>query len=363
MEASDAGSQNSNAPPSGSEPRPLSVRQAEAVTAALADAAGTDLPLADTLRAAADEATDRRVEDELSWLAAQIEAGRPLDEVLASRQAGYPGYVGALVQAALHTGRLGESLVELIGCRRTQREMWWSIKVSLAYPLLLLGVATAIGVGVSVGLIGSFVDLLLGLQLGLELPAFTRCFIWFQQTGLKWGLALIVAAVVVAILFRLLGGAARWSRAISTLPLVGVLWHWSGVAELARLVAVLVEDGVPLAASLRLAAAAARDPNMREVGGSLAAGVEQGGRLSERLAATPRVPASLVPIVRWGERTGQLPESLRVAAEMFEGRLQMRAELVRTILPPLVFVAVAGGVLFLLASLFLPMISLIQGLS
>ena len=210
-------------------------------------------------------------------------------------------------------------------------------------------------------MIRSLLDLLLGLQ--LELPAFTRCFIWFQQTGLKWCLALVAAVVVGAILFRLLGGAARWSRAISTLPLVGVLWHWSGVAELARLVAVLVEDGVPLAASLRLAAAAARDANMREVGGSLAAGVEQGGRLSERMAATPRVPASLVPIVRWGERTGQLPEALRVAAEMFEGRLQMRAELVRTILPPLVFVAVAGGVLFLLASLFLPMISLIQGLS
>ena len=284
-----------------------------------------------------------------------------MDEVLASRRAGYPGYVGALVQAALHTGRLGESLVELLSCRRTQHEMWWSIKVSLAYPLLLLVVATAIGIGVSVGLIRSFVDLLLGLE--VKLPAFTRCFIWFEQTGLQWGLALVVAVVVGAMLFRLLGGAARWRRAVSNLPLVGVLWHWCGVAELARLMAVLVEDGVPLATSLRLAAAAAHDANMREVGGSLAAGVEQGGRLSERLAATPRLPASLVPIVRWGERTGQLPESLRVAAEMFEGRLQMRAELVRTILPPLVFVAVASGVLFLLAALFLPMISLIQGLS
>lgn len=347
-------------PPGGSEPRPLSVRQAEAVTAALADATGTGLPLADALRAAAGEATDRRVEQELSWLAAQIESGRPLDEVFAARPAGYPSYVGALVQAALHTGRLGEALVELLDCRRTQREMWWSIQASLAYPVLLLVVATAIGVGVSVGLIRSLVDVLAGLE--VKLPAFTRCFIWLEQTGLKWGLALLVAGFLGALLFRALGGAARWRRAVSSLPLVGVLWHWSGVAELARLVAVLVEDGVPLAASLRLAAAAACDADMREVGGSLAAGVEQGGRLSDRMAASSRVPASLVPIVRWGERTGRLPESLRVAAEMFEGRLQLRAELVRTILPPLVFVVVASGVLFVLAALFLPMISLIQGL-
>ncbi len=361
MEASEAGSQNSNSPPGGSDRRPLSERQAEAVTSVLAEVTGAGLPLADALHAAVDEATDRRVADELSWLASEIEAGRPLDEVLRSRQAGYPGYVGALVQAALRTGRVGESLIELIDCQRVRREMWWSIKASLAYPLVLLVIATVIGVGVSVGLMRSFVDMFTDAE--LDLPPFTKFFVWFQQTGVIWAGGLIGLVVVAAIGLRLFGGAARWCRVVSTLPLVGVLWHWSGNAELARLLAVLVEQGVPLPDSLRLAAAAAWDANMREVGGKLAEAVEQGGRLSELMSATPRVPASLVPIVRWGERAGQLPEAFRVAAEMFEGRLQMRAELVRTILPPLVFVAVASGVLMLLAGLFLPLIAMIQGLS
>jgi type II secretory pathway component PulF len=361
MEASDAGPEHSTSPPGGNEPRALSTRQAEAVTTVLADAAGAGLPLADALHAAADEATDRRVESELCWIASQVEAGRPWDEVLASRQAGYPGYVGALVQAALRTGRLGEALVELTSCRRTQREIWWSIRASLAYPLLLLVIATVIGVGVAVGIIGSMLDLLVGLE--VKLPYVTRFLAWFRNTGLEWALIVMAAALVAGILLRLLGGAARWSRVVSTVPLVGVLWHWSGIAELARLLAVLVEQGIPLPESLRLAAVAARDASMREVGGSLAAGVEQGSRLSELMAATPRVPASLVPIVRWGEQSGQLSEAFRVAAEMCEGRLQMRAELVRTILPPLIFVVVASGVLLLLSGLLLPMLSMIQGLS
>lgn len=361
MEESGPESQNADTPLEASPRRSLSVHQAEAVTAAVAEATGTGLPLADALRAAADEATDRRVEHELRWLASQIEAGRPLDDVLSSRQPGYPGYVGALVQAALRTGRVGESLVELIDCQRTRREMWWSIKVSLAYPLLLLVVATVIGVGISVGVMSSFVDIFADRE--LDLPAFTQFFVWFQRTGVIWAVGLFGLVVAATILLRLVGGAARWYRVVSTLPLVGVLWHWSGVAELARLLAVLAEQGVPLPDCLRLAAAAAWDANMREMGGSLAAGVEQGGRLSDLMAATRRFPGSLVPIVRWGERAGRLSEAFRVAAEMFEGRLQMRAELVRTILPPLVFVAVAGGVLMLLAGLFLPLMAMIQGLS
>jgi len=354
-------SQHADAPLEASQRRPLAVRQAEAVTAALADAIGTGLPLADALRAAADEATERRVADELCWLASQIEAGRALDEVLSSRQAGYPGYVGALVQAALRTGRVGESLIELIDCQRTRREIWWSIKASLAYPLLLLAVAVLIGVGVSIGLMRSFVEIFSDME--LDLPALTQFFIWFQKTGVIWAVGLIALVVVAAILLRLLGGAARWCRVVSTLPLVGVLWHWSGVAEFARLLAVLAEQGVPLPECLRLSAAATWDASMRELGGPLAAGVEQGSRLSDLMAGTRRVPVSLVPVVRWGERAGQLPEAFRVAADMFEGRLQMRAELVRSILPPLVFVAVAGGVLMLLAGLFLPLISMIQSLS
>ncbi len=360
MEDSKPESQNADAPLEASQRRPLAVRQAEAVTAALADATGTGLPLADALRAAADEAADGRVADELRWLGSQIEAGLPLDEVLSSRQAGYPGYVGALVQAALRTGRVGESLVELIDCQRTRREMWWSIKASLAYPLLLLAVATVIGAAISVGLMRSFVDVFTDLESAL--PAFTQFFIWFQKTGIIWAVGLIGLVVVAAILLRMLGGAARWCRVVSTLPLVGVLWHWSGVAEFARLLAVLAEQDVPLPDCLRLSAAATWDASMRELAGSLAAGVEQGSRLSDLMAGTRRVPTSLVPVVRWGERAGRLPEAFRVAADMFEGRLQMRAELVRSILPPLVFVAVAGGVLMLLAGLFLPMISMIQSL-
>jgi type II secretory pathway component PulF len=115
--------------------------------------------------------------------------------------------------------------------------------------------------------------------------------------------------------------------------------------------------------SLRLAGGVVRDANLREVSLRLAAQVEQGSRLSELIAGMPRVPASLGPIVRWGEQSGQLHEAFRVAAEMFEGRVQMRAELLRTILPPLMFVAVAAGVLLLMLGLLLPIFSMIRSFS
>ncbi len=361
MENSVSNPRDSNSVPDEGQRRVLSAREAELVTAVLADVTSAELPLAEGLRAAADEAADRRVGAELDWLAAQLEAGHPLDEVLASRQSGYPGYAGGLVRAALRTGRVGEALIELMTCQRTLRDTWWSVRASLAYPLLLFLVALIIGLIFCVVLIGPLVDLLAGFE--LELPSVTQSLVWLRQTGIRWAVTLAAAVLAGSAVFRLVAGAARWRRVLSTVPLVGVLWHWSGVAELTRLLAVLVEQGVPLPESLRLAAGVLRDANLREVSLRLAAEVEQGGRLSGLIAGTPRVPASLGPIVRWGEQSGQLHEAFRVAAEMFEGRVQMRAELLRTVLPPLMFVVVAAGVLLLMLGLLLPIFSMIRSFS
>lgn len=348
-------------PPSGdAPPRMLSARAAEVVTAVLADLTAAEVPLAEGLRAAAGEAADRRVEAELAWLAGQVEAGHALDEVLTSRHSGYPGYAGGLVRAALRTGRLGEALLELTAAQRTLRDIGWSVRAALAYPLLLLGIAVTIGLIFVVILVGPLVDLLAGFE--LELPSVTQSLFWLRETGVRWAFILAGVALAAAGLFRLAGGAARWRRVVCTLPLVGPLWQWSGVAELARLLAVLVEQGVPLPEALRLAAGALRDANLREVSLGWADEVEQGGRLSERIAVSPRVPASLCPVVRWGEQSGQLDEAFRVAADMFEGRVQMRAELLRTVLPPMIFVAVAAGVLLLMLGLLLPIFSMIRWL-
>jgi len=339
----------------------LSAREADAVTAVLADVTAAGMPLADGLRAAAGEAADRRVREELAWLAAQVESGRTLDQVLASRQSGYPGYAGGLVRAALRTGRLGEALIELTASQRSLRDTWWSVRAALAYPLLLLAIAVVIGLIFLVVLVGPLVDLLAGFE--LELPSVTKSLYWLRETGVRWALILAAVGLAAAGVFRLAAGAARWRRVVSTVPLVGPLWHWSGVAELARLLAALLEQGVPLPESLRLAAGVLRDANLREVGLRWADEIEQGGRLSERVAATSRVPASLVPVIRWGEQSGQLDEAFRVAADMFEGRVQMRAELLRTILPPLLFVAVAAGALLMMLGMLLPIFSMIHWLA
>jgi type II secretory pathway component PulF len=85
--------------------------------------------------------------------------------------------------------------------------------------------------------------------------------------------------------------------------------------------------------------------------------------LSQLVAETRRVPASLVPLLRWGEQTGALADALAAGRAMFESRVTARAWLLRSILPPSLCVLIGAAFLLLVMALFLPMISLLQALS
>ncbi len=147
----------------------LTLPEAEAVAATLADVSAAGRPLADGLRAAASETAQRKVAAELQWLAAQVESGRSIEQALASQPARFPGYVAGLVQAALRTGRLGEVLIDVVDHQRTTRDMWRTVRASLAYSALLLVLACGLGLWIEWGLIGPMAKMY--REFGLEWPA------------------------------------------------------------------------------------------------------------------------------------------------------------------------------------------------
>jgi type IV pilus assembly protein PilC len=102
---------------------------------------------------------------------------------------------------------------------------------------------------------------------------------------------------------------------------------------------------------------------VRQLSAWLAQGTASGETLSEMLTASPRLPASLIPLLRWGEKTGLLADAFRAGREMFEVRVRTRSLLLQSILPPMLFIALGFSVGFLIIALFMPMVSMVCGLS
>jgi general secretion pathway protein F len=337
------------------------VSDAERLAQHVADLSGAGLPLAGGLRAAAAESSSRQLSAMLCSIADGIEQGRSLEHVLESPGGWVPRHVSGLIRAAARTGQLGEALDTLLDQQRAAAEMRRTVIASLTYPTLVLLFALAVCVVMSVVVVAPFREMFDTFD--LELPELTQLVIWWSDQGLKAALGVFAAAVLLGFVARIFLGAARWREVVSGVPLVGPLWHWPGVSQWAQLLGVLVKQGVALPEALQLTANGLSDANVSRISQMLAADVAAGRPLSGALNAMNRLPASVTPFVRWGENTGRLPEALEAASELFLRQVQMRAAVVKSILPPLVFLVIWAMVFFLALALFLPLVELVQGLS
>ncbi len=339
---------------------PFSASAAEEVIDCTIAIAATGAPLPAGLRAAAEESESPRVAAGLRHLAAELERGRSLEDCLTDARR-LPPYVSGLIRAAQRTGDMGVTLAAWTANRRSARQHWRTIVAALAYPAASVVLAIAVFLMLGVLVVPTFRTMF--EEFGLKLPIPTIYVLRATDFATRFFPFVAGSLVALCVGTRVLGGRAGWSCLMTNLPLIGPAWHWTGVAEMLRCLGLLVGYRVPLPEALRLTANGITDAYVGEQCRALASRVEQGRSMTMALVDVRTLPLSIVPLVRWGEQHDQLDSSLRSAAEMIENRLKVRSHVLAQVIPPLLFVFVGVSLASAIISLFLPLISLIQGLS
>jgi type IV pilus assembly protein PilC len=338
----------------------LSASVAEEAVSTAARVASAGLPLAAGLRASALESDSRKVRRALVGLADELDRGSTLAQCLAKCR-GLPREFRGAIAAAERSGAYSPLLVQWLADRRAAKARWRSFMATFSYPALAVALAIAVFLFFAVFVVPVFRRMY--DEFGLKLPAFTTMTLWAAEAGSRILFGTVAVAAVSVVVLRLVGGAAGWSLIITSTPIIGLPWHWSSVAEALRLLALLVEHRVALPEALRLTAGAIGDAYVAGQLRALAERSEQGTSLTMSLVRLRSLPLSIVPLVRWGERYGELAEGLRSAAQMIEGRMTLRTDVLMQVIPPILLIMVGGMVAAMMVGLFLPLFSILQGLS
>ena len=343
-------------------PKPLSEEEARQLAEHLAVLTKSGLPLSPALRAAAAEIPNRRLSLAMSILAKEMEAGKSLDQVLAANPRLLPPHMQRLIETGVRSGNLPDVLVRLVDLDRTSADLRRSIRGAVAYPLLLITLWLMLVAFLALYVMPDLGKVYHDFHTNLPLPT-----VWLMKLSGDWpwrAFAFFLAAVPMIIVgLRVSLRPLGWQRLLTHIPLIGRTLLWRGVANWSRLLSLLLRQQIPLPEATKLAADGAYAPIMSVQGFRLTRMVESGRKLSDSLANIRSLPASLAPIVRWGEDHGALPEALETAADMFESRVQMRATLLQSILPPAVFVFIALGALGLANAIIMPMVGLMWNLT
>ena len=95
---------------------------------------------------------------------------------------------------------------------------------------------------------------------------------------------------------------------------------------------------------------------IREIGSK----VEKGVTIGDAMLADPLFPPIIVEMVKIGEQTGKLDESLMKVSEYFEREVEQTIKTLTTAMEPFIMVILAVGVGFLIISIITPIYNLIS---
>jgi type IV pilus assembly protein PilC len=153
-------------------------------------------------------------------------------------------------------------------------------------------------------------------------------------------------------------GADQIDRVILGLPLLGDIRLKHQVATFSRMLATLLQGGLPLVPSMETASSSMSSRRIQKgiMAGSIR--VREGQGLAGSLEEQKIMPDLAVEMIEVGESTGALPAMLNSVAEFYEEDVQTALGAAMALIEPLILIVMAifvGGVLI---SLYLPIFSL-----
>jgi len=153
-------------------------------------------------------------------------------------------------------------------------------------------------------------------------------------------------------------GAASIDKFMLSLPLVGEIRLKYQVANFSRVLATLLQGGLPLVPAMETAGASMSSRQMLNGINAAAERVREGQGLAKSLEAQKLFPDLAVEMLEVGESTGALPAMLGSVAEFYEEDVQTALGAAMALIEPLILVVMAVFVGGVLISLYMPIFTL-----
>ncbi len=289
----------------------------------------------------------------------RVKGGELLSDAFAAQQV-FPKMYTTTLLAGEKSGSMEEVLGRYIAYQRMVQTFRKKLLVSLVYPALLVSVVTVMLIFLITYVVPKFAELF--DNMGAQLPAITVFMLSLGLNAQKYGwLALLVGVAALVLLLRWKQsdrGAERIDKFLLSMPLLGEIRLKYQVANFSRILATLLQGGLPLVPAMETAGESMSSRQMLNGITAAAERVKEGQSLAHSLETQKLFPDLAVEMMEVGESTGALPAMLGSVAEFYEEDVQTALGAAMALIEPLILIVMAVFVGGILISLYLPIFTL-----
>jgi len=342
--------------------RPSGVSQNEVgqFTEQLATLLGAGLPLDRALQVQVDLGEKERFRRLVTRIRDDVRGGTALSEALDRQHGVFSRLYINMVRAGELGGTLDQTLARLAEYMERSKELKSSIVSAMIYPCILLVLAGFALIFLLLFVIPRFTPIF--EELGGELPMLTQIVLAMAST-LRYGWwALVLAAIGVVYYFRTQFSAPNsrlvWDARLLKLKGFGDLLAKIDTARLARTTGTLLQNGVPLLASLSIARNVMTNTLLSKGVEEAGKQAKNGGSLAHALAEDKQFPRLALQMISVGEETGQLDGMLLKVADTYDKEVRTAIDRLMAAFVPVVTIIIAGFIAMIVLSMVMAIMSM-----
>lgn len=293
-----------------------------------------------------------------------VQKGATLAEAMKQQPKVYPSLLINMVEAGEASGSLETAMERMSVQFEKSAKLKALVKKAMIYPIMIIFVAFAVLIAMSIIVIPQFAKMFEGL--GSELPGITKAVMAFSNFIMhKWYLAIAIVAVAVVAFIgfgKTETGKVVYGTIAMKAPIFGKLVVKNNSASFARTLSTLVSAGISLSEALDITGRTMKNILFKRAIQEARVDVEQGANLSEPLFRCGLFPPMVPQMIKIGEETGNIDGMLTKAADYYEDEVEIATASLTTMMEPLIIVVLGVIVGVLVLAMYMPMISMYSGL-
>ena len=294
----------------------------------------------------------------LAAVADDLQGGTAISASLGKHPKVFSNFYVNMVRSGEESGKLDQTFLFLADHIERSYELTSKARNALIYPSFIIVTFIAVMslmLTVVIPKIGAIL-----VETGGELPIYTRIILGFSSFLVDYGVFLLIALIVGGyFLFRYAqtpAGAVAASKARLSGPYVGELYRKLYLARIADNMHVMLTSGISVVRALEITGSVVEDYTYESILQEAMQEVKSGTALSQSLAryAPTDIPSIFVQMLQIGEETGEMGSLLERLAKFYNREVNAAVDTLVSLIEPVLIVALALGVGFLLAAVLLP---------
>jgi type IV pilus assembly protein PilC len=302
----------------------------------------------------------------IGGVADEVEGGGTLSDSMRNYPKAFDKLYVNMVNAGEAGGVLDLILSRLADFMEKAAKLKKKIIGAMIYPIVVISIAVGVVSVIMVFVIPKFKDIFKDFH--LELPWPTKMLLAISDFMVNWGWCYVVGfpffLYVMLKLIRLSeGGKFATDLILIKIPIMGSIVSKSSIARFSRTLGTLISAGVPILDAINIT----RETSGNEVYAraliKVHDAIREGESMADPLRATKVCDAIVVNMIDVGEETGDLDKMLLKIADNYDSDVDVLVGSLISILEPVMVVVLGLIVGFIVVALFMPMITLIEGMS